>query len=242
MDGVSARGRRPSRSVQRVRPTSSRATRRTREPPSDAEIERGLREKAVTDPRAAEILLRRLQRPRAEDCVGGVDLDSMAVRELERLYSGLLRLASMDEPVLAALVEQVLAGDELASSSWRSRVNKNTVDGEWHPRERGTPAWEALNSSPVKSVATIPRVSRGRSRLPAAARRSGVSATLGRGCEAFGRGRVREEQQVEQARRIEVGEVRLGESAEGGLVGGPVAGELERVTVGGTFPATGDGG
>jgi hypothetical protein len=29
----------------------------------------------------------------------------------------LLRLASLDEPILAALVEQVLAGDELASSS-----------------------------------------------------------------------------------------------------------------------------
>jgi hypothetical protein len=29
----------------------------------------------------------------------------------------LVRLASMDEAVLAALVEQVLAGDELASSS-----------------------------------------------------------------------------------------------------------------------------
>jgi hypothetical protein len=54
----------------------SRATRREREPPSDAEIERGLRERAVSDPRAAEILLRWLQRPRAEERVGGVDLDS----------------------------------------------------------------------------------------------------------------------------------------------------------------------
>jgi transaldolase len=44
-----------------------RATRRIREPPSDAEIERGLREKAVTDPRAAEILLRWLQRPRQDN-------------------------------------------------------------------------------------------------------------------------------------------------------------------------------
>jgi hypothetical protein len=41
----------------------------------------------------------------------------MSERELERLYAGLLRLASLDEPVLAALVEHVLAGDELASSS-----------------------------------------------------------------------------------------------------------------------------
>ena len=48
-----------------------------------------------------------------------------------------------------------------------------------------------------------------------------LSATLARGCEALGRGRVGEEQQVEQA-RIEVGRVRLGESAEGGCIGGPV--------------------
>jgi hypothetical protein len=96
---------------------SLRATRRSREAPSDAEIERGLRERAVSDPRAAEILLRWLQRPRAEERVGGVDLDSMSERELERLYAGLVKLASMDETVLAALVEQVLAGDELASSS-----------------------------------------------------------------------------------------------------------------------------
>ena len=73
-----------------------------------------MREKAVRDPRAAEILLRWLQRPRSEDRVGGVDLDSMSERELERLHSGLVKLASLDETVLAALVEQVLAGDELA--------------------------------------------------------------------------------------------------------------------------------
>jgi hypothetical protein len=48
-----------------------RATRRSREPPSDAEFERGLRERAVSDPRAAEILLRWLQRPRAEERIGG---------------------------------------------------------------------------------------------------------------------------------------------------------------------------
>ena len=87
-----------------------------------------------------------------------------------------------------------------------------------------------------------PRQPRAQTRAVRSSRLPRLSATLGRGCEAFGRGGVREEQQVEQARRIEVGEVRLGESAEGGLVGGPVAGELERVAVGGTFPATGDGG
>ena len=91
--------------------------RRDREPPSDAEIERGLRERAVRDPRAAEILLRWLQRRPVNEQVGGVDLDSMSERELERLYVGLLKLASMDEPVLAGLVEHVLAGEEPVSRS-----------------------------------------------------------------------------------------------------------------------------
>ena len=94
----------------------SRATRQKSEPPSDAEIERGLRERAVTDPRAAEILLRWLQRVRPPEATPGVDLDSMSERELERLHSGLVRLASVDETVLASLVEQVLAGGELTSS------------------------------------------------------------------------------------------------------------------------------
>lgn len=100
-----------------MRTTRSRATRRKGEPPSDAEIERGLRERAVSDPRAAEILLRWLQRPRAEERVGGVDLDSMSERELERLHAGLVKLASMDDTVLAALVEHVLGDEELASTS-----------------------------------------------------------------------------------------------------------------------------
>jgi hypothetical protein len=52
-----------------------------------------------------------------EERVGGVDLDAMSERELDRLHSGLVRLASLDEPVLAALVEQVLASNDLASSS-----------------------------------------------------------------------------------------------------------------------------
>ena len=94
----------------------TRATRRKSEPPSDAEIERGLREKAVTDPRAAEILLRWLQRPR-QDNPAGVGLDAMSEAQLERLHAGLVKLASMDGTVLAALVEHVLAGDEPVSSS-----------------------------------------------------------------------------------------------------------------------------
>jgi hypothetical protein len=101
--------------LQLLRDSAGRASRRKDGPPSDADIERGLRERAVSDPRAAEILLRWLQRPRGEERVGGVDLDSMSERQLERVYAGLLRLASLDGTVLAALVEQ-LAGDELVSS------------------------------------------------------------------------------------------------------------------------------
>jgi hypothetical protein len=86
-----------------------RATRRRGEPPSDAEIERGLRVKAVSDPRAAEILLRWLQRPHPEERVGGVDLDSMSERELERLYAGLLKLAALPDEELHALVGSLLA-------------------------------------------------------------------------------------------------------------------------------------
>jgi hypothetical protein len=75
-----------------------------------------LRERAVSDPRAAEILLRWLQRPGREAKSGGVDLEALSEPQLERLYGGLLKLASMDSTVLAALVEQVLASDERASS------------------------------------------------------------------------------------------------------------------------------
>lgn len=75
----------------------------SREPPSDAEIERGLRERAVSDARAAEILLGWLQGPRAEERVGGVNLDSLSERKLERLYSGLLKPRRMLEGGDAAL-------------------------------------------------------------------------------------------------------------------------------------------
>jgi hypothetical protein len=57
-----------------------------------------------------------MQRPR-QDNPPGVDLDTMSEAQLERLHAGLVKLASMDEPVLAALLEQVLTGDELVSSS-----------------------------------------------------------------------------------------------------------------------------
>jgi hypothetical protein len=92
----------------------SRATRGRREPPNDAEIERGLRERAVSDPRAAEILLRWLQRPRTEERVGGVDLDSMSELELERLYAGLLKLAALPDEELRSLVEHLLTGSQSA--------------------------------------------------------------------------------------------------------------------------------
>jgi hypothetical protein len=47
----------------------------------------------------------------------GVDLDALSEAELELLHAGLVKLASMDDTVLAALVEQVMPGEELASSS-----------------------------------------------------------------------------------------------------------------------------
>jgi hypothetical protein len=47
--------------------------------------------------------------------VGGVDLDSLSEAQLEQLYSGLVRLARLDDTALASLVEYVLAGNELAS-------------------------------------------------------------------------------------------------------------------------------
>ena len=42
-----------------------------------------------------------------------MDLDALSEVQLERLYAGLVKLASMDDTVLAALVEHLLAGDEL---------------------------------------------------------------------------------------------------------------------------------
>ena len=97
-----------------ARVPGGRATRRDRTPPSDAEIERGLREKAVTDPRAAEILLRWLQRPRPVVETAGVDLDSMSEAQLERLYAGLTRLAALPDEELQALVRSFLADKQEA--------------------------------------------------------------------------------------------------------------------------------
>jgi hypothetical protein len=100
----------------RLQPRQRSWVRRSRGPPSDAEIERRLRERAVSDPRAAEILLRWLQRPRTGERVGGGDIDSMSERELERLHAGLLRLAALPDEELRALVASLLEGEELDSS------------------------------------------------------------------------------------------------------------------------------
>jgi hypothetical protein len=97
-------------------PRLNRATRGKREPPSDAEIERGLRERAVNSARDAEVLLRWRQTVRPPETTPGVDLESLSEAQLERLYAGLVRLATMDENELAALVEHVLAGDDPGSS------------------------------------------------------------------------------------------------------------------------------
>jgi hypothetical protein len=47
-----------------------------------------------------------------EERVGGVDLDSMSERELERLYVGLLKLAALPDHELRALVGNLLAENE----------------------------------------------------------------------------------------------------------------------------------
>jgi hypothetical protein len=102
----------------------SRTTRRDKKPASDEDIERGLRDRAVSDPRAAEILLRWLQRPRPVLETPGVDLEAMSEAQLERLYAGLTRLAALPATELQSLVANLLADDGLASSSSSSRVNK----------------------------------------------------------------------------------------------------------------------
>jgi hypothetical protein len=57
-----------------------------------------------------------MQRPRAEERVGGVDLDSMSERELERLYAGLVKLAALPDQEVRALVASLLEDEQLALS------------------------------------------------------------------------------------------------------------------------------
>jgi hypothetical protein len=71
-----------------------------------------LRERAVTDPRAAETVSRWLQSPKPVAETPGVDLDSMSIAELERLYAGLTRLAALPDEELQALVPSLLADKE----------------------------------------------------------------------------------------------------------------------------------
>jgi hypothetical protein len=86
----------------------SRATRRDREPPSDDDIERGLRERAVSDPRAAEILLRWQQRPRpASD---GDELEGLTVEQLEALHAALLRLSALTPGEQSTVLQGLLDG------------------------------------------------------------------------------------------------------------------------------------
>jgi hypothetical protein len=86
----------------------SRESRRDRKPPSDEEIERGLRERAVTDPRAAEILLRWQQRPRpASD---SDELEGLTVEQLEDLYAALLRLSALTPEEQSTVVQGLLDG------------------------------------------------------------------------------------------------------------------------------------
>jgi len=47
----------------------------------------------------------------------GVDLDALSESQLERLYAGLVKLASMPDEEHQALVEHLLADDKLGSSS-----------------------------------------------------------------------------------------------------------------------------
>ena len=70
----------------------------------------------MTSARDAEVLLRWRQTVRPPDAPPGVDLDSLSQAQLERLYSGFVRLASMDETTLVVLVKHVLAEEEPGSS------------------------------------------------------------------------------------------------------------------------------
>jgi hypothetical protein len=86
-----------------------RTTRGKREPPSDADIERGLRERAVSDPRAAEILLRWQHRPRQVS--DGDELEQgLTEEQLEGLYAALLRFSALTPEEQSTLVQGLLDG------------------------------------------------------------------------------------------------------------------------------------
>jgi hypothetical protein len=60
--------------------------------------------------------MRWLQRPQTEERVGGVDLDSVSERELERVYAGLLKIAALPGEELRVLVARLLEDEQLDSS------------------------------------------------------------------------------------------------------------------------------
>ena len=99
------------RSAARAFASDARSTRRRGGPPTDAEIEAGLRQRAVTSARDAEVLLRWLDRPRV-DTVEGVDLDALSTPQLERLHAGLVRIAALPERELQALLMSLLVENE----------------------------------------------------------------------------------------------------------------------------------
>jgi hypothetical protein len=88
-----------------------------------------------------------------------VDLDAMSEAQLERLYVSVVRLASMDDTVLAALVEHLLSGEEFARTYDRfSRVNRKrrreeTRRGEL--RSRGVSCPRATRSCPSSRLHAV---------------------------------------------------------------------------------------
>jgi|SRR5262245_12633330 len=86
----------------------ARATRRDHKPPSDEDIERGLRERAVRDPLAAEILLRWQQRPRQVS--DGDELPGLTVEQLEALSAALLRLSALTPEEQSTVLRGLLEG------------------------------------------------------------------------------------------------------------------------------------
>jgi len=67
-----------------------------------------LRERAVSDPRAAEILLRWQQRPRQVS--DGHELHDLTEQQLEALYAALLRLSALTPEEQSTLVHGLLDG------------------------------------------------------------------------------------------------------------------------------------
>ena len=112
--------------------SGARATRGKREPPSDAEIERGLRERAVSDPRAAEILLRWQQRPR--ETSDADELEGLTLEQLEALYAALLRLSTLTPEEQATVVRGLLGRH--TRLGWR-RAAFMQADVLMESRERG---------------------------------------------------------------------------------------------------------